>query len=163
LSRIYGEYKVLDETVLELTSYLEERFGIPVASWEHYKWAQREGTRAIWVLGKSGFPPVGVNLDTWGITAFRTMPPDGYPTNAFMRAFGHLAQDGFFELNSSEGLTAYMEGGSTVDGVPPKDRGYCIVRHRGLALGRGKWTGEELISDLPKAFRTPVKPKQDAG
>ena len=69
--------------------------------------------------------------------------------------FGHLANAGVFQLSSGDALTAFMAGESTREGTPPKDRGYCIVQYEGLAVGRGKWTGEELLSDLPKALRVP--------
>lgn len=155
MSRIYGEYRVLEEEADALADYLDARFSIPTESWNSYVWARREGTRSIWVLGKSERPPEGLLVDTWGITAFRTAPPEGYPTNAFMRAFGHLACDGVFQLKTRSALEVFMAGGSTREGSPPAERGYCIVQYDGLAVGRGKWTGSELISDLPKSLRVP--------
>ena len=162
LSRAYGEYKALEEEVSSLVDYLEGRFGIPTMTWRGYRWAQREGTRSIWVMGRGEGPDEGMNLDTWGVAAFRMAPPEGYPTNAFMRAFGHLARDGVFQLGSAEALQLYMAGQNTRDGVPPRDRGYCIVQYEGLALGRGKWTGEQLVSDLPKSLRTIPPSKKGA-
>lgn len=163
LSRIYGEYNTLDESSPDLGRYLEERFQIPYSTWDDYLWAQREGTRSIWVLGKNSAPPAGLSLDTWGVAAFRTFPPVGYPTNVFMRAFGHLAQTGVFDLHSLRALEAYVAGENTREGTPPPERGYCIVRHNGLGLGRGRWTGEELVSELPKVLRVPRKTSQGKG
>ena len=143
-----------------LEEYLVGRFGIQAETFESYVWAKRAETPAIWLVGKDALWDTERSWETLGIPAFRKAPPEGYPTNLFMRTFASHAHRGVCELACWDESCRFMAGETLVPATPPSERGFCFVRFGDVGLGRGEWTGAELLCRIPKAFRTPLKQRK---
>lgn len=152
--RSFGDFRVLTPELVDgIAVYLRERYGILETTWEDYIWLRRDDATAIWVLGKKARSARLIGLETSGILAFRQPPPEGYPTNGFMRVFGAHAQRNIFEILDESTLLCFLHGESIQNGSPPEEQGYCPVLYNGLAVGRGEWKNGVLKCMLPKALR----------
>ena len=147
----------------QLETYLEERFGMRTEVLSNYRWVKRAESASIWLVGKESNWEPEREWETLGIPAFRKAPPEGYPTNLFMRTFAGEVTRGVCDLESWQDCCRFLGGESVVLNEPPGERGFCFVRFEGRGVGRGVWTGSELLSRVPKAFRTPRRAQNEKG
>ena len=131
---------------------LEARFGLGDASLAGTRPILRGGR--FWMHSLEEWP-----LDAWEGDACRPVSV-GFraveiergglprPTNDLLRWASTEVRSGVVDLDRSELRSLLAEGRAPASGSPP---GPLAVRHEGEVLGRVRVSGEELLSEIPKA------------
>ena len=133
----------------EIFEYLEQRFGIPSATFDDYVLFKRK--KGWWLMRKSShlMEAGKLKIGYAGIKAFQKVGKYLKPTTRLIQCFGEQASKGIVELCVKE--FASLVSGSGLKKDLALEDGYVILRlGKDVVLGVGLWTKGRLISQIPK-------------
>ena len=141
-------------------TYLEERFGMDRSIFaDHCLW-QRGERKAVWLLHRNAEPPADLKVDWPGLALLRQPLPRGFPTNAFLRRFGHLATANCFDVDWDTALRLMYN--HQLERAPLDERGGpYIIRSPLGSIGRGWVRHGRLVLDTPKAWVNQLLPRTE--
>ncbi len=127
-------------------NFFVEKYGIPKDIMESYDFYHRG--KGIWAFSGEF---VEENAETIGIRALR-IGKSLKPTTAFLRIVGKHATKNVAILDEISFLK-FLRGEDVEYHNVRLERGYIIVRNSRDILGCGYYTGEKIISAIPKKYR----------
>ncbi len=128
-------------------NFFVEKYGIPKEIMEKYEFF--EMGKGVWAFS-GGFVSED-KIETVGIRALRIRKLTK-PTTAFIRIVGSYATKNIVYLNEDDSLE-FLRGKNIPYDDVSLERGFVIVRNREDVLGCGYYTGEKIISEIPKKYR----------
>lgn len=141
-------------------AYLEERFGMDRAGFADYRLWQRGERKAVWLLHSAAEPPADLEVAWPGLAVLRQPLPRGFPTNAFLRRFGHLATRNCFEVDRDTALRLMYD--HQIEREPLDERGGpYIIRSPLGPLGRGWIRHGRLLLETPKGWAAQLLPRTE--
>ncbi len=145
--------KVEKEERQKVLSYLEERFGIPSKTFDHY--SILKGVSNYWLFSETELLPKlkFFQIQTVGLLFLRKVSKYLKPTSVFLQRFGYLANKNIISLSHKE-LTILKEKKKLFKEFPIEP-GYVILKDKNWILGCGLYVDGKLISHLePKVLKT---------
>jgi NOL1/NOP2/fmu family ribosome biogenesis protein len=130
--------------------YFEERFGIPLGVFEGFILLERP--QAYWLMTQS--PHVekltGLKIRSTGIPVLRKIKQRLKPTTAAIQTFGSTASKNVVTLDRRK-LSRLLKPTPLRISLPISP-GYIILAHENHVLGCGLYTGQRLLSQIPKSY-----------
>jgi hypothetical protein len=141
-------------------AYLEQRFGMDRAAFADHRLWQRGANKAVWLVHRQAEPPADLKVEWPGLAVLRQPLPRGFPTNAFLRRFGHLATRNCFEVDWDTALRLMYN--HQIEREPLDDRGGPYVIRSPLGpIGRGWVRHGRLLLETPKAWTNQLLPRTE--
>ncbi len=127
--------------------FFVEKYGVPEEVMEKYEFYERG--KSVWAF--SGKYVNISKIEVMGIRALR-LKKLIKPTTVFMRIIGHYASRNVVHLDMNSSLK-FLKGEEIMLNDESVERGFVIVLNPVDILGCGYYTGEKLISEIPKKYR----------
>ncbi|GAB3027279.1 DUF7122 family protein [Natronobiforma cellulositropha] len=133
----------------EVCTYFEERFGMPLETFEEYTFWEK-GSGRIWIY--AGEAPTPTSVEALGMTCLRTRQEHWKPTTDFVARFGHHATRCVIDLTREQ--AARFVRGEDQELPWDGDWGYliaaCELAGEREPLGVGLYVHGEFRSMVPK-------------
>ena len=139
-----------DDSRQAVSTYLLERFGIPLEILDKYYLFERK--KGWFILGKSEQVKNGAHLKVSkvGLRAFRKVGHFIKPTTRFIQAFGHFASKSVFQMDMPQFEALVLTGEIPV--VLTLEKGYVILTMEDdVVLGLGLYIHGTIRSQLPRS------------
>lgn len=132
----------------ELLSYMEDRFGLPAATFEGYLLFSRG--KSWWLLRKSPYRQAiaGLKVGMIGLRAFQKVGKYVKPSTRMIQIFGGAATKGKFDLGEDD-FRALLTG-EPVETDLNLENGYLILSLKGHVLGLGLLIDGMVRSQIPR-------------
>jgi len=141
-----------EEERKEVLSYLEERFGIPVSTFDKYEVLR--GVSNFWLFPQTQYLEKlnALQVQTVGLLFLRKVSHYLKPTSAFLQRFGHLATKNIVTL--PEEIIEVLKEKKKVEIQLDLEPGYVILKDKHWILGCGLYVPGKLLSYLePKILK----------